>query len=81
VAETLSSYCYAAKDVSITGKVTLSSPVVYFSGNLTIASTAAVTGTGSVIVIGNLTVQKGAAIHLQTPSGFALGVGGKLIIE
>jgi hypothetical protein len=55
--------------------------VAYFSGNLTLASTAAVTGSGSIIVIGNLTVQKGATFNLQTPSGFALGVGGKLIIE
>ena len=81
VPKTLDGYCYAGADVSITGNVTLSSPVAYFSGNLTLASTAAVTGSGSIIVIGNLTVQKGATFNLQTPSGFALGVGGKLIIE
>ncbi|HEX3988401.1 MAG TPA: hypothetical protein VHZ30_03150, partial [Verrucomicrobiae bacterium] len=78
---TLSGYCDATGDITISANVTLSNPIVYLPGNLTIAPGATVSGTGTIVVLGNLTIQSGAVLNLQSSTALALGVGGKLIIE
>jgi hypothetical protein len=79
--QTLSGYVYAQNDVVISGNVTLDGAICYLAGNVTI--TGSVSGTGTFICIGNLTIASGAQFQVQSlvPSGFALGVGGTMEID
>ena len=78
-ATTLTGPVYSGVDLAIKGDVTLSGAICYFAGNVTITGT--VSGTGSIVCIGKLTVGSGAKLKVQQPTGFALGVGGTLIID
>jgi hypothetical protein len=76
----LNGYCFVNGDLLISGQVILDGAICYTTGNVTISGE--LTGSGTFICLGNVTVQNPGKLTLKTPTAtsLTLGVGGTLSV-
>lgn len=72
---------YRGGDFAASGNLVLDGAVTYVAGNLTVTGTGSVSGPGRLICIGDFTVASGVKLKMKNPTGYVLGVGGKLVIQ